>query len=236
METNREQQQRELERRAVVDLDAPAPPFDYNPSSWSQRIPIAVIASFGVVISTYLALYEWGLIDGVWDPIFGVQSEQVLTSSVAKTMHYWFVIPDAALGAIAYLGDAILGLAGGTRRWQHRPWMVILFGIDVIPLGIVSAVLVALQGAVVGAWCFLCLVTAVISLTLVYFAYDEVWASITYLYRVWKHTRSTKLLWRAFIGRPFPEADRIAMLGSPGKRRKGRFSRSFDPSRQPASS
>jgi hypothetical protein len=32
---------------------------------------------------------------------------------------------------------------------------VILFGIDVIPLGIVSAVLVVLQGTIVGSWCVL---------------------------------------------------------------------------------
>ena len=214
MDSNQQLQQRDWERRAAVDMNAAAPPFDYNPSSWRQRIPIVVIASLGVLISVYLSLYEWGLISTVWDPVFGEQSVKVLTSDVAKTMHYWFVIPDAALGAVAYLGDAVLGLAGGTRRWQHRPWMVILFGIDVIPLGIVSAILVALQGTVVGAWCFLCIVTAVISLTLVFYAYDEVWASLKFLYRVWKRTRSKKLLWRAFIGLPFPESDEIAMAGS----------------------
>lgn len=218
MESNEQQQRRELQQRITVDLNVPAPPFDYNPSSWGQRIPIAVIASLGVLISVYLSLYEWGLISTVWDPVFGEQSAAVLKSDVAKTMHYWFVIPDAALGAVAYLGDAVLGLAGGTRRWQHRPWMVILFGIDVIPLGIVSAVLVALQGTVVGAWCFLCIVTAIISLTLVFYAYDEVWASITFLYRVWKRTRSKKLLWKAFIGVPFPESDEIALSGSKPKR------------------
>ena len=29
-----------------------------------------------------------------------------------------------------HLGDAVLGLAGSTRRWQYRPWMVILFGAE----------------------------------------------------------------------------------------------------------
>ena len=55
-----------------------------------------------------------------------------------------------------------------------------------------------------------------ISLILVYFAYDEVWASLKYLGRVWRHTRSKRLLWRAFIGLPFPESDQIALAGRKG--------------------
>ena len=51
--------------------------------------------------------------------------------------------------------------------------MVILFGIDVIPLGGVSAILVVMQGFVVGSWCTLCLVSAAVSLLLVYFAYGR---------------------------------------------------------------
>jgi uncharacterized membrane protein len=181
-------------------LDAPAPPWDYNPSAWSQRIPICLLALVGFVISAYLALFEWGLISSVWDPVFGRDTERVLVSDVSHRLHRWFGIPDAALGAIAYLGDAVLGLAGSTRRWQYRPWMVILFGIDVIPLGAVSAILVLLQATVVGHWCFLCLVTAAISLVLIYYAYDEVWSSLMYLRRVRRET-SGRGLWNAFWGR-----------------------------------
>jgi hypothetical protein len=115
-------------------------------------------------------------------------------------MRRWMRLPDAVVGALAYLGDAIFGLAGSTRRWQTRPWLVILFGIDVIPLGIVSAVLVVLQATMVGNWCFLCLVTAAISLILVWWAYDEVWSCLLYLHRVWRRTRSGRILWDAFWG------------------------------------
>jgi uncharacterized membrane protein len=177
------------------------PEWDYNPSSWRQRIFIAILAGIAFVISSYMALYQWRLIPDVWDPIFGDQSKIVLDSDVSERMRSWFLIPDAALGAIAYLGDAIFGLAGSTRRWQYRPWMVMLFGLDVIPLGIVSAVLVFMQGTVVGAWCFLCLVTAVISLVLVWLAYDEVWSSLKYLHRVWRRTRDRNVLWDVFWGR-----------------------------------
>jgi uncharacterized membrane protein len=177
------------------------PEWDYNPSSWRQRILICLLAGFAFVISAYMALYQWRLIPDVWDPVFGNQSKIVLDSDVSEQMRRWFLIPDAALGAIAYLGDAIFGLAGSTRRWQYRPWMVMLFGLDVIPLGIVSAVLVFMQGTVVGAWCFLCLVTAVISLILVWLAYDEVWSSLKYLMRVWRRTRDRSVLWDVFWGR-----------------------------------
>lgn len=192
-------------------LDVHAPPFARNPAAWSQRVPIAILAAAGMVIASYMALFQWGLFAGVWDPVFGQGSARVLTSNVSDTLHRWVGIPDAALGALAYLGDAIYGLAGSTRRWQYRPWMVILFGLDVIPLGIVSAVLVALQGTVVGAWCFLCLVTAAISLALVPLAADEVWATCKYLARVRRATRSWRALWKVFWGGHDPRAAAVAL-------------------------
>ncbi len=195
----------------VPDLDVHPPPFRRNPSAWSQRIPICVLAGVAFVISSYLALYQWGLVESVWDPVFGEQTARVLDSDVSHKMRRWFGIPDAAFGAIAYLGDLIYGLAGSTRRWQYRPWMVLLFGLDVIPLGIVSAVLVALQGTVVGSWCFLCLVAAAISLVLVVMAYDEVWACLKYLRRVQKECGTGRVLWNVFWGRSSEVAERVAL-------------------------
>lgn len=202
-----------------ADLDAIPEPWSYNPSAWSQRIPICVLALIAFLIATYMALYQWRLIDWVWDPIFGIETQRVLDSNVSESMRRVFLVPDAAFGAIAYLGDAIFGIAGSTRRWQYRPWLVIVFGIDVIPLGIVSAVLVVLQGAVVGSWCFLCIITAVISLILVYMAYDEVYSCVLFLYRVWSKTHDRRLLWNTFCGIPSEEADRIAeeMLRHPSR-------------------
>jgi hypothetical protein len=198
------------ESNRTDDLDAPVAMFGYNPSSWRQRIPICMIATIACFIALYMALYQWRLIPNVWDPIFGEQSRMVLDSDVSHRMMRWFRVPDAAFGALAYLGDVIFGLAGSTRRWQYRPWLVILFGIDVIPLGIVSAVLVILQGTVVGSWCFLCLVTAVLSLILVYAAYDEVWASLLYLFGVRRETGRWRSVWHAFWGSPLPEAATVA--------------------------
>jgi hypothetical protein len=127
-------------------------------------------------------------------------------------MRRWFGIPDAALGAIAYLSDAVFALAGSTRRWQYRPWLVIIFGLDVIPLGAVSAILVVMQGTVVGSWCFLCLLTAAISLILIGYAYDEVWSSLLYLRRIWQQNRDARLLWNTFWGRASLEANEVALM------------------------
>lgn len=191
------------------EMDRAVKPYPHNPSAWSQRVPIAVLAFVAAGISLYMSLFQWGLIDSVWDPVFGDQSNKVLKSDVAHDMFMFIGIHDAAMGVLAYLSDAILGLAGSTRRWQYRPWMVILFGIDVVPLGIISAVLVGMQAFVVGYWCFPCIVTAIISLILVYWAYDEVHVSLVYLWRVYK-AGGWKQLWWAVWGVRQPLHDRIA--------------------------
>jgi uncharacterized membrane protein len=194
----------------TADLNAVPIPWDYNPSSWPQRIRVAVLALIAFLIALYLSLYQWRVIPDIWDPVFGSQSREVLDSDVSETMRAWLRIPDAALGAIAYLSDAVFALAGSTRRWQYRPWLVIVFGLDVIPIGGVSAILVFLQATAVGSYCFLCLVTAFISLLLIWLAYDEVWSCVIYLHRIWKRTRNRKLLWDVFCGRASTVADEVA--------------------------
>lgn len=190
-----------MDMKKHFHLDVVPKPWGYNPSKWSQRIPICYLAGIAVLIAIYMGLFQWGLIDHVWDPVFGKQSEQVLNSQVSHTMRKWFRMPDSIMGAIAYLGDIIFALAGSTRRWQDRPWLVVIFGIDVIPLGVVSATLIFMQGAVVGAWCFLCLITAVISIALVILAYDEIWSCMLYLHAVWKRSKDFSLLWDTFWGK-----------------------------------
>ncbi|PQO41125.1 vitamin K epoxide reductase family protein [Blastopirellula marina] len=193
----------------TADEDRAVLPWKYNPSAWSQRVPVCLLAFIATLIASHLAAFQWGLIDYVWDPVFGNQSEKVIGSDVAKTMDAWIGVPDAALGAIAYLGDAIFGLAGSTRRWQDRPWIVILFGIDVIPLGVVSVILVLIQTFVLGQWCFLCLVTATISIALIYLAYDEVCSSLLYLGKVWQASHSKRDVWTTLCGFPTPTGIRV---------------------------
>ena len=202
----------EIHRSGVLNVISP--PFNRNASAWSQRLPICFLAVIGFLMAAYMGLYQWRLIDSAWDPLFSGEqgkngTETVLDSKESETMRRWFLVPDAAFGALAYLGDAIFGLAGSTRRWQTRPWLVIIFGFDVIPLGVVSVILVVVQGVSVGSWCFLCLMTALISIILIIMAYDEVWASLKFLARVWK-TGDRRLFWDAFWGKARVEAADIA--------------------------
>jgi len=169
------------------------PGWDYNPASWDQRIPIIVLALVGFAIAGYLALYQFRLVPTVWEPFFGNGSITILNSPVSHVLP----IPDAALGALGYLTDAVAGVIGGAKRWRSMPWIVVLFGLAVGPLGFVSVMLVVFQPVLFDAWCTLCLVTAVISVVMIGPAMDEVLASLQYLNRV---KQSGKSVWKAFWG------------------------------------
>ena len=167
--------------------------WDYNPATWPQRLPIVALAMIGFFIAGYLSLYQWRLIHSVWEPFFGNGSEIILNSKISHILP----IPDAALGAIGYLVDAVAGVVGGTRRWRTMPWVVVLFGLAVGPFGIVSIMLVVFQPVLFGAWCTLCLASAIVSVLMIGPAMDEVLASLQYLKRVRARRKS---VWRAFWG------------------------------------
>jgi uncharacterized membrane protein len=171
-----------------------APPgWDYNPSTWTERLPISGLATLGVIIAGYLAAYQLGIFPTVWEPFFGNGSQRILHSTVSRLLP----IPDAALGAIGYLADAVSGGIGGRHRWRTMPWLVVLCGLAVGPLGIVSITLVILQPVLFDAWCSLCLASALISLLMIGPAMDEVLASLQHLRRAQREGRSA---WRAFWG------------------------------------
>lgn len=169
------------------------PGWEYNPAAWGQRLPIVAAALVGFVIAGYMALYQWEVFPTVWEPFFGSGSERVLTSWLSEA----FPVPDAALGAFGYLLDAVAGVIGGRGRWRTMPWIVILFGIAVGPLGAVSVLFIILQPVLFDAYCTLCIVTAVISVVMIGPTMDEVLASLQHLARV---RRAGGSLWRAFWG------------------------------------
>lgn len=182
-----------------------------GPSSWNQRIWVSCLAAITVGIAVYMGLYQWGLISNVWDPVFGMQTEKVLNSEVSHLLYKWARIPDAILGAISYFGDIVFALAGSSKRWRDRPWIVLLFGFYVIPPAAVSVILVIVQGMVLNMWCFLCLVTAAISVFLIILAYAEVWASLLFLSNIWKKSRNKRLVWDTVWGRPSETAYQIGL-------------------------
>lgn len=179
--------------RPRADRDIP-PGWVKNPSAWGERLPIVALAIIGFGIATYLALYQYEVIDDVWEPFFGDGSRTILDSSLSRVLP----VSDAALGAFGYLLDAVTGVIGGTRRWRTMPWIVVLFGIFVGPLGAVSILLVIAQPVLYDSFCTLCLATAVISLAMIPPAVDEVLASMQDVRRV---RQAGGDWWRFFWGR-----------------------------------
>ena len=166
--------------------------WSYNPSAWNQRIPVVALACVGWFISRYLAAFQLGYIETVWDPIFGSGTKDVITSSVAS----FLPVPDAGLGAFAYTLEALLGLKGGPNRWRAMPWIVVGFAFLVVPLGIVSIILVCLQPILVGHWCFLCLLAAGAMLIMVMLTVDEMVATLQFLYQ---GKKEGQLFWELFF-------------------------------------
>lgn len=168
------------------------PGWSYNPSSYLQRVPVIFLNIVCWLIARYLAAYQLGFIDHVWDPFFGSETIDVLTSKVSQA----FPVPDAGLGATAYLLEALFGF-GATRRWHTMPWFVMFFGILAIPVSCVSITLIILQPTVVGAWCGPCLVIALLMLLIIPFTVDEVCATLQFM----KHSRKKgHSLWKTFWG------------------------------------
>ncbi len=165
--------------------------WSYNPSSWPQRAIMIGLAFIGWLASRYLGAFQLGYIDTAWDPFFGEGTLNVLNSDMSHSLP----ISDAALGTLAYTLEFLMGFMGGTSRWRTMPWMVTFFGILVIPLGLVSIFLVISQPLTVGAWCALCLFSAIIMLPMIPLQIDEVIA-------MWQHMMQRKQkgdsLWPVF--------------------------------------
>lgn len=177
------------------------PGWSYNPSSWPQRIPVIALACFGWLGARYLDAYQMGFITTMWEPWFGDGTVRVITSSVSQS----FPVPDAGLGAFAYTLEVLMGCKGGTARWRTMPWLVLGFGLLVIPLGLVSILLIILQPLIVGAWCGLCLMIASGMLIMVMLTVDEVTASLQCL----RQGRRAGISWRSLLWEGLPEAKPI---------------------------
>ena len=172
--------------------------WSYSPSSYVQRVPIVALAFVGLFVSRYLSAFQLGHIDSLWDPFFSGQgggrngTEAVVTSSVSRA----FPIADAGLGAVTYILDILTGIIGDQRRWRTMPWLVLLFGLLIVPLGAVSVGFIMIQPTIIGALCTLCLVQAVITVLLIPYSVDEVFATIQYL---WQSKRVGRSAVRALI-------------------------------------
>jgi nucleoside-diphosphate-sugar epimerase len=162
--------------------------WDYSPSDWFQRLPVILLAVVGLGFSYYLAAYQLEAIRGVWDPFFPASpdrdpslngTEDIVTSTVSEA----WPIPDAGVGALTYALEIVVGLVGTSRRWRTMPWLVVLFGMMIVPLGIVSITFIVIQPIVIGTYSTLALIGAAAMVVQIPFSLDELVATGQFLVR-----------------------------------------------------
>jgi nucleoside-diphosphate-sugar epimerase/uncharacterized membrane protein len=191
---------------AAVTGPTVPPGWDVSPSSWAQRMPIIVLAFVGLHISRYLTAYQLGHLDVIWEPFFmgGPDlrngTEEIITSEVSRA----WPVPDAGLGAVTYALEILTGLIGSARRWRTMPWLVMLFGLMIVPLGVVSLTFIIIQPIIIGTWCTLCLIAAAAMLIQIPYSLDELVATGQFLVRRKRAGRS--LLYVFFAGDTDTEA------------------------------
>ncbi|MFN3403201.1 MAG: vitamin K epoxide reductase family protein [Cytophagaceae bacterium] len=167
--------------------------WNFNPSTWPSRLFVIILSSIGLAIAGYMAFYQFDIINNFYEPFFGEGSIIILNSPVSEILP----IPDAALRALAYFTDAITGIIGGTARWRKMPWIVLIFGTAVGPVGAISILLVILQPMLYDAWCTLCLCTALISVLMIGPAMAEYLATLQYIRQ---ETNKGRSFWKTVLG------------------------------------
>src|SRR3546814_9036170 len=78
------------------------PGWTYSPSTYLQRLPIIALGAVGFFIAGWLAAYQLGHVDNVWEPFFSGDAgrngtEFIITSEVSRA----WPIADGGLGAVS---------------------------------------------------------------------------------------------------------------------------------------
>ena len=160
--------------------------WNYNPSTWMQRLPIIALAVVGLYVSRYLAAYQLGHVDHVFEPFFQGSpadpkngTEEIITSWVSEA----WPVSDAAVGGYTYALEILTGLVGSRARWRTMPWLVVLFGLMIAPLGVVSIFFIIIQPILLGTWSTLALLAATAMLVQIPYSLDELLASVQFVRR-----------------------------------------------------
>jgi nucleoside-diphosphate-sugar epimerase/uncharacterized membrane protein len=160
----------------VTGPDIP-PGWSYSPSTMANRLVIVGLAVLGLLISRYMAAFQLGHINNAWDPFFGDGTVRIITSDVSEV----WPVADAGLGAAVYALEIVTGIIGGKQRWRTMPWLVLFFGVLIVPLGAVSIFFIIIQPIVIGTWCTLCLIAALAMLLQIPYSFDEILATLQFL-------------------------------------------------------
>jgi len=106
-------------------------------------------------------------------------TEEIITSSVSKA----WPVSDAAVGGYTYILEILTGIVGSRMRWRTMPWLVILFGLMIAPLGITSIFFIIIQPIVIGTWSTLALIGAAAMLVQIPYSLDELLATLQFMRR-----------------------------------------------------
>ncbi len=169
-------------------------------------------------MSRYLAGYQLGHIPGLWDPFFAGSpadprngTEEIVTSWVSKALP----VSDAALGGYTYLLEILTGLVGSRRRWRTAPWLVLLFGLMIVPLGMTTILFIVIQPVLLGTWSTLALVGGAAVLIQIPYSLDELLATCQFLRR--RALAGKSWVRVLFVGDtdelPAPDAGRPILVG-----------------------
>ena len=69
-----------------------------------RAVGLVILALIGLGVSLALAAFQLGIVNGVWDPIFGNGAQRVLTSPISRALP----VPDAVIGAAAYVVEGAM--------------------------------------------------------------------------------------------------------------------------------
>jgi len=137
-------------------------------------------------VSRYLAAYQLGHVGGVWEPFFAGSAadprngtEEIITSYVSEA----WPVSDAAVGGYTYALEILTGIVGTRARWRTMPWLVLLFGLMIAPLGVVSILFIIIQPILIGTWSTLALIAAAAMLIQIPYSLDELLATAQFLKR-----------------------------------------------------
>jgi len=150
----------------------------------------AGLALIGCIISAYLALFQYGALSRVFDPVFGgASSARVLNYDLLRPVNraIGLTIHDGLVGSLAYALEGCLALVLA-RSTRNTP-LTVVYAATVVLAGLTGFALVALQAFAVGHWCALCLLSAGISELILILSLGELCAA-------WTATK-------AFFGRAF---------------------------------
>lgn len=153
------------------------PGWTYNPSSWTQRAPIIALGLIGYLLARPLAGYQLG------------HSTRMLESEA-------WPVSKLGLGAMIYLIEILSAYIGDTRRWRTMPWMVMLFGFTILPLGVTSILLTLRQLLALGEWCTFCVLSIAAMFLMIPLSLGEITATIQFLNYQRKKSAFWKTLWR----------------------------------------